>query len=181
MDLFRLKALIEGIIFSSAEPVEEKELADHLCMDPATLSMLVREIEEKHSAADSGIRLIRLAGGLTFVTSPDMAGDIAGFLASVRQAPLTDASMETLAIIAYKQPITKAEIEQIRGVGAESALITLAQRGLVAEKGRKSAPGRPILYGTTKQFLAYLGVNDIGALPGLEMEEDAAEKLPGME
>ncbi|OQB48499.1 MAG: Segregation and condensation protein B [Firmicutes bacterium ADurb.Bin153] len=182
MDLLRMKALIEGIVFASPEPVDVDDLASFVGVDRNTMSMLVKDIEEAYDRPDSGLRLVRIGEGVAFSTHPSLAEDISGYLAAIRHTALTDASMETLAIIAYKQPITKAEIEQIRGVGAESALITLAQRGLITEKGRKSAPGRPILYGTTKEFLVYMGLADLRSLPGLEGIEDAeGPKLPGLD
>ncbi len=182
MDLLRMKALIEAVIFASPEPVDLEDMADFLGIDMNTLSMVVKDIRESHERPDSGMRLRNVGEGVTFSTPPDLADDISGYLSAMRQSALTDASLETLTIIAYKQPITKAEIEQIRGVGAESALITLAQRGLITERGRKSAPGRPILYGTTKEFLVYMGLPDLKSLPGLQdMEDVEGLKLPGIE
>ncbi len=181
MDLVKMKSLIEAVIFASPEPVDMQDLAASLGIETGTMSALLRDIEEELNRPDSGIRLSKAGGGVSMVTKPELADEISQYLAAIRHSALTDASLETLAIIAYKQPITKAEIEQIRGVGAESALITLAQRGLIAERGRKSAPGRPILYGTTKDFLVYLGLPDIASLPGIEMETDEGQKLPGLD
>lgn len=177
-----MKALIEAVIFASPEPVDLGDMADFLGIDMNTLSMVVKDIKESHDRPDSGMRLRNVGEGVTFSTPPELADDISGYLSAMRQSALTDASLETLSIIAYKQPITKADIEQIRGVGAESALITLAQRGLITERGRKSAPGRPILYGTTKEFLVYMGLPDLKSLPGLQDIEDVESlKLPGIE
>lgn len=183
MDLVKMRSLVQALIFASPEPLDQDGLAASLGLEPGTLAALVRDIEEDLERAESGIELSRAGGGLSFVTKPDLSEHLSAILASIRHSPLTDASLETLAIIAYKQPITKAEIEQIRGVGAESALITLAQRGLIAERGRKNAPGRPILYGTTKEFLVYLGIRELASLPGLVQPqmEDEGQKLPGLD
>lgn len=183
MDLVKMRALVEALIFASPEPLDQDELASSLGLDSSVLSAIVREIEDSLSLAESGIALSRAAGGLSLVTKPELSDHISTILASIKHSPLTDASLETLAIIAYRQPITKAEIEQVRGVGAESALITLAQRGLISEKGRKNAPGRPILYGTTKEFLIYLGIRDLSALPGLPSipSDEIGQKLPGLD
>jgi segregation and condensation protein B len=183
LDLVTLRALIEAIVFASPEPVDTTDLAETLGVEPGTMEALIRDIEEALGRADSGITLSRAGGGISMVTKPELSEGISQYLATIRHSALTDASLETLAIIAYRQPITKSEIEQIRGVGAESALITLAQRGLIGERGRKSAPGRPILYGTTKDFLVYLGLSDITSLPGLEIIKDNedGQRLPGIE
>ena len=114
MDLLRMKALIEAIIFASPEPVDLEDMADYLGIDMNTLSLVIKDIKDLHERPDSGIRLRNVGEGVTFSTPPELADDISGYLSATRQSALTDASLETLSIIAYKQPITKAEIEQIR-------------------------------------------------------------------
>lgn len=159
------KAALEALIFASSEPVSVKELSMIIELNEETVGRLIEEIVHEYNDRGRGIQIIEVAGGYQFVTKPEHAGHIEKLKKVPRQAPLSQAALETLAIIAYRQPITRAEIETIRGVRVDSSLSTLLERGLIEETGRKEGPGRPILYGSTKGFLKYFGLKDLNELP----------------
>lgn len=156
--------LLEALLFAAPEPLAEAELALRLGED-ADIPALLRELAEGY--AERGVNLVALAGGWTFRT----ASDLASALKSERDVPrrLSRAAVETLAIIAYHQPVTRAEIEVIRGVGlARGTLDRLLESGWVQPKGRREAPGRPLNWVTTPQFLAHFGLGSLTELPGIE-------------
>jgi segregation and condensation protein B len=156
--------LIEALLFASPEPVSESELMLRLG-DEADIPALLRELAEEYAAR--GINLVGLAGGWTFRTAPDLAGA----LRSERQVErrLSRAAVETLAVIAYHQPVTRAEIEAIRGVTiARGTLDRLLESGWVAPRGRRETPGRPLNWVTTPHFLAHFGLDALTELPGVE-------------
>jgi segregation and condensation protein B len=156
--------LLEALLFAAAEPLSEAELALRLGED-ADVTALLRELAEHY--AERGINLVGLAGGWTFRT----AGDLAAALRSERDVPrrLSRAAVETLAVIAYHQPVTRAEIEAIRGVGlGRGTLDRLLEAGWVQPKGRRESPGRPLNWVTTQHFLAHFGLEGLKELPGIE-------------
>lgn len=156
--------LLEALLFAAPEPLTEAELALRLGED-ADIPALLRELAESY--AERGVNLVALAGGWTFRT----ASDLASALKSERDVPrrLSRAAVETLAIIAYHQPVTRAEIEVIRGVGlARGTLDRLLESGWVQPKGRREAPGRPLNWVTTPQFLVHFGLGSLTELPGIE-------------
>jgi segregation and condensation protein B len=156
--------LIEALLFASPEPLSEAELSLRLGED-ADVPALLRELAEEY--AGRGINLVALAGGWTFRT----ASDLAGALRSERQVErrLSRAAVETLAVIAYHQPVTRAEIEAIRGVTiARGTLDRLLEAGWVAPRGRRETPGRPLNWVTTPHFLAHFGLDSLTELPGVE-------------
>jgi len=159
------KAVLEALIFASSEPVTIKEMSIITGLNEETVRTLLSEMAVEYNDQQRGIQIIEVAGGYQLVTKPEMAVYVEKLKKVPRQAPLSQAALETLAIIAYKQPITRAEIETIRGVRVESSLTTLLERGLIEETGRKEGPGRPILYGTTKEFLKYFGLKSLDELP----------------
>jgi segregation and condensation protein B len=130
-----------------------------------TLKQMVNDLMEDYQQKQCGIQIIEVANGYQFATNPEYADYVEKLQKMPRNVGLSQAAIETLAIVAYKQPITKAEIEALRGVSIESSLTTLVEKGLIEETGRKDSPGRPILYGTTKRFLKYFGLNDLNELP----------------
>jgi segregation and condensation protein B len=133
---------------------------------------------EEYARGDRGVRILRLAGGYQMVTRPDLAEGVARFLAGpAGKSRLSRAALETVAIVAYKQPATQADVEAVRGVNCDGVLKTLLDRKLIKEKGRKNVPGRPFLYGTTDGFLHYFGLNALDDLPPLEeaAKEEAEE------
>ena len=169
-------AALEALLFAAGRPLSADELARLLDLEQplieAAAQRLAAELERTR-----GLELRRVAGGWQLVTRAELAAIVAR-LNPPRRARLSPAALEVLAIIAYRQPVTRAEIEHVRGVNCESPLVTLLEHGLVAEVGRKDAPGRPILYGTTDRFLEAFGLNDISELPPLEALAAAREETP---
>jgi segregation and condensation protein B len=171
------RAIIESLIFSSSEPISHKTLADIVGINEHTVKQMLTDLIEEHISTNSGLQIIEVANGYQFVTHPECAPYVEKLQKTPRNVGLSQAAIETLAIVAYKQPITKAEIEALRGVSIESALNTLVDKNLVEEGGRKDAPGRPILYRTTHQFLKYFGLNGLSELPKIPEWVDSADSL----
>ncbi|NLC53238.1 MAG: SMC-Scp complex subunit ScpB [Firmicutes bacterium] len=161
----KAKAVLEAIIFASSEPVTLKEMSMTLQLNYETVEQILAELSKEYHDQQRGVQIKEVAGGFQFVTKPEYADYLEKLKKVPRQSPLSQAALETLAIIAYKQPITRAEIETDRGVRVDSSLTTLLERGLIEEKGRKDGPGRPIIYGTTKDFLKYFGLKNLDELP----------------
>ena len=156
--------LVEALLFAAAEPLDEEALARHLG-DVADIPELLGELAERYGRR--GVNLVRLAGGWAFSTAPDLAPKLRIERPVVRK--LSRAAVETLAVIAYHQPVTRAEIEEIRGVAlAKGTIDTLMEAGWVHPKGRRAAPGRPLLWVTTPGFLAHFGLDSLSELPNLD-------------
>ena len=156
--------LLEALLFSSAEPVDEKTLAERLPPDVDVQAALLKLQEEY---AQRGVNLVRIAGKWAFRTASDLNWLLSK--ESVTPRKLSRAAIETLAIVAYHQPVTRAEIEDIRGVViSKGTLDVLMETGWVRMRGRRKAPGRPITYGTTEAFLAHFGLDALGDMPGIE-------------
>ena len=168
--------LVEAVLFAAGNPVPVKELAAILELDVLgtqnILTRLQQELDERHS----GLTLRQVAGGYQLATRPEAFATVER-LSQVVDRKISAPTMETLSIIAFKQPITKAEIEQIRGVRIERALQKLIELELIAEVGRKQVLGRPILYGTTDTFLRCFGINTLDELPELPSTEEAVAAL----
>ncbi len=168
--------MVEAVLFAAGNPVPVKELADIMQLDVLgtqnLLTRLQQELDERHS----GLTLRQVAGGYQLATRPEAFATVER-LSQVVDRKLSAPTMETLSIIAFKQPITKAEIEQIRGVRIERALQKLIELELIAEVGRKQVLGRPILYGTTDTFLRCFGINTLEDLPQLPTTEEAVAAL----
>ncbi len=163
-----LAPALEALLFASSEPIPIAELARVLDISTAEINELLTVLDQEYQQPNRGFMLDNAGGGIRLVSKPAYASIISELLRPVRAAGLSQAAVETLAIVAYKQPITRAEIEAVRGVRAESALNSLLERDLVMEVGRKDAPGRPILYSTTNRFLVEFGINSLAELPPLE-------------
>ncbi len=156
--------LLEALLFASAEPLDEKTLAARM-PDGVDLRATLDQLQREY--ASRGVNLVRIAGKWTFRTAVDLAWLLARD--SVEPRKLSRAATETLAIIAYHQPVTRAEIEEIRGVSASrGTLDVLLETGWIRPRGRRKAPGRPITFGTTDAFLSHFGLDSIGDLPGLD-------------
>ena len=156
--------LVEALLFAAAAPLDEEALARHLD-DMADIPELLGELAERYGRR--GVNLVRLAGGWAFSTAPDLAPKLRIERPVVRK--LSRAAVETLAVIAYHQPVTRAEIEEIRGVAlAKGTIDTLMEAGWVHPKGRRAAPGRPLLWVTTPGFLAHFGLESLSELPNLD-------------
>lgn len=166
------KAGLEALLFSSPDPVSPDELARALALEVQHVRTLLHQLQEEYEGDERGFFLEHVAGGVRLASKPDYANVIEELGKAVRTGPLSKAAIETLAIIAYRQPITRPQIESIRGVKVGSALTSLSDRGLIEERGRAEGLGRPILYGTTPLFLVRFGLNDLGELPDIKLIED---------
>ncbi|MBE3589694.1 MAG: SMC-Scp complex subunit ScpB [Firmicutes bacterium] len=155
---------IEALLFAAEEPLSTARLAELCGAERGAVEAALRELDAALGDEARGIQLEAVAGGWRLVTKPEHADAVAR-LRGPAGAPLSAAALETLAIVLYQQPVTRAEIDALRGVHSESALHTLIERGFVREVGRKDAPGRPALYGTTRRVLTYFGIRDIRDLP----------------
>ncbi len=161
-------AIIEALIFVSDEPLSVKMIADVLKEDKQVISEAVATLAEEFNGRNSGLQLREVAGGWQFATKPEFHEHVRAFLKTRPSAKLTIASLETLAVIAYRQPVTVPEILEIRGVQSPSAIKTLLDKKLIVAKGRKETVGRPMMYGTSKEFLLQFGLKDLSELPSVE-------------
>jgi len=173
------KGIIEAMLFVSGEPLSLKDLALHLEASPKYLEEVLEELIESYRQEDRGIKLIRINGDYQLVTKNEYSDYIQKLLKKNKRQSLSQASLESLAIVAYKQPITRIDIDEIRGVKSESAISRLMDKELIKEVGRLEVPGRPILYSTTEEFLRQFGLHDLKELPSLDIfsiEEEFEEE-----
>ncbi|WP_019553028.1 SMC-Scp complex subunit ScpB [Propionispira raffinosivorans] len=159
-----LKGHVEALLFINGDPVPAGQLAEILNVDKVNIEEIVTQLKEDMDTSERGLTIIKVAGGYQLCTKPELAA-IVEKMAQVLDNKLSVPAMETLSIIAFKQPITKQEIENIRGVRVDRVLMKLIDRLLVKELGRKKVIGRPILYGTTEEFLKCFGLDNIEDLP----------------
>lgn len=167
-------AIIEALIFVSEEPLSAKVIADVLREDRAVIESALAELSREFNGRNGGLQLREVAGGWQFATRPEYHEHVRAYLKSRPSAKLSIASLETLAVIAYKQPVTVPEILEIRGVQSPSSIKTLLDKKLIVAKGRKETVGRPMMYGTSKDFLMQFGLKDLGELPSMEDFQDLA-------
>lgn len=165
-------AVIEALIFVSDEPLSTKAIASVLKEDRGVVEESVKVLAEEFNARNGGLQLREVAGGWQFATRPEHHEFVRKFLRTRPSAKLTIASLETLAVIAYRQPVTVPEILEIRGVQSPSSIKTLLDKKLIVAKGRKEAVGRPMMYGTSKDFLLQFGLKDLTELPSVEDFQD---------
>ncbi|NMO96929.1 SMC-Scp complex subunit ScpB [Paenibacillus lemnae] len=178
MDFQRLKSLIEGLLFLSGEEgLTMKQLTEITEQPAALISDALDEMKRDCESEHRGIQIMQIAGSYKLATLAEHAPYFERLAYSPSRSSLSQAALETLAIVAYRQPITRVEIEEIRGVKAERAIQTLTNKGLIIEVGRAEAIGRPILYGTTKSFLDYFGLAHIKDLPEPSQFETDADAL----
>jgi segregation and condensation protein B len=161
-------AVIEALIFVSDDPLSVKSIADVLKEDKDVVSQTVAALAEEFNGRNGGLQLREVAGGWQFATRPEYHEHVRAFLKTRPSAKLTIASLETLAVIAYRQPVTVPEILEIRGVQSPSSIKTLLDKKLIVAKGRKETVGRPMMYGTSKEFLLQFGLKDLSELPSVE-------------
>jgi len=166
---------IEALMFVSDEPLTPAVMAQALGVDRNTIESSCRMLQSLLEERRAGVVLREVAGGWRTFTHPDAAEIVESFVLSTRQGRLTKASLETLSIVAYKQPVTRHQIASIRGVNSDGVLKALIERGVIEEVGRDETPGRPVLYGTTPAFLERLGLPSLAALPPLAPLLDAVE------
>lgn len=171
-------AVIETLIFVSGEPLNVKSIAAVLKEDRAIVEEAIAELAKEFNGRNGGLQLREIAGGWQFATRPEFHEHVRAFLKSRPSAKLSLASLETLAVIAYKQPVTVPEILEIRGVQSPSAIKTLLDKKLIVAKGRKETVGHPMMYGTSKEFLIQFGLKDLSELPSMEDFQDLAGNLP---
>lgn len=176
MDTKEKKSLIEALLFVAGEPVTVAALRNIVQLHESEIKELLGELVNEYKEKESGLLIVEIANGYQMVTNPEYAQWIKKFKATAASSKLSIPALETLALIAYKQPIIKSEIEQIRGVNSDGVLKTLLDRRLIKILGRKEAPGKPLLYGTTREFLQYFGLKDLAELPTIKelTREEAA-------
>ena len=173
MTIEELKPIIESLIFVSEDPISLKQLAAILEGESVEdIEAACQSLMGEYGERRGGLELRQIAGGYRISTRPDLSEYVRRYLKSQPSARLSIAALETLAVIAYKQPITIPEILEIRGVTSTSAIKTLLDKRLIVAKGHKQVVGRPMLYGTSKEFLVHFGLNDLSELPNLEDFED---------
>ena len=172
-----MKAIIEAILFSMGEAVEIEKLAQALDTDKKTVRECIKEMQEAYESEERGMKLIEINGTFQLCTKEFAYEYLIRIVSIPKSYRLTDIQLETLSIIAYKQPITKIEIEKIRGVQSDHAINRLIEAGLVEEKGRLATPGRPIILGTTDEFLRRFGLSRREDLPDIEAERIESFKL----
>lgn len=165
MDRNKMEAAIEGILFTFGEAVEPGRIAKALEVETKEVVEVIRDMQSRWKEQGRGIQILELDGSYQMCTPAELYEYLIRIAKQPRKQVLTDVLLETLSIIAYKQPITKSEIEKIRGVSCEHAVSKLVEYSLVTELGRLDAPGRPMLFGTTEEFLRSFGVSSIDELP----------------
>ena len=166
-----LKGNLEALLFVNGDPLSLKRIAEILEVDQENVKLLLAQLIQDMNQQERGLTIIEVAGGYQLCTKPHLAGFLEK-LVQIKENKLSIPALETLSIIAFKQPITKQEIEAIRGVRVDKVLANLLERNLIKELGRKEAIGRPIIYGTTEVFLKYFGLKSLEDLPELpELEE----------
>ena len=169
-----LVAVVEALIFVADEPITTKLLAEVLDEDKDAIEAAVAELQKEYEEREGGLQIREIAGGWQIATRTELHEDVRKFLKTRPSAKLSLASLETLAVIAYKQPVTVPEILEIRGVQSASAIKTLLEKRLIVTKGHKETVGRPMQYGTSKEFLIQFGLKDLTELPSIEDFEDLA-------
>ena len=171
MSFKEMEAVVEAILFTMGESVEVSRIAKVIEQDTETTRKIIRNLKDKYEAEERGICIIELEDSFQMCTKKDMYEYLIRIAKQPKRYVLTDVVLETLSIIAYKQPITKLEIERIRGVKSDHAVNKLIEYNLVAEVGRMDSPGRPILFGTTEEFLRRFSVQSVDDLPGVTPEK----------
>lgn len=177
MEFKKYRAAIEAILFATGEPVSAERLAEVLELDAETVHRIAADLMSELLARDGGIYMIRLDDQYQLCTRKEYADEVRRSLDIRRNTPLSQAAMEVLAIVAYNQPVTKAFIEQVRGVDCSAVIQGLMQKNLIEEQGRLELPGRPLLYGTTPVFLRCFGVSGLAELPPLPQKEEDARMI----
>lgn len=176
MKMNKMEAAVEAILFASGEPLESDRIAQALDVEPEYVTSVLKSLGEKLSGSGSGICLVRMEDRYQLCTDPEYAVHVRAALEIKKNTPLSNAAFEVLAVIAYNQPVTKAFIEQVRGVDCSGVIQNLILKGLVEERGRLELPGRPLVYGTTPEFLKCFCVSTLDDLPDLPEREDMPTK-----
>ncbi len=174
MEIKQYQAAMEAVIFASGEPVAASRLAEVLDLDLETVIRLADDWMQDVNTRGGGLTAVRLDDSYQLCTNREYAGYVRQAMDIRRNTPLSQAAMEVLAIVAYNQPVTRAFIEQVRGVDCGAVVQGLATKGLIEEKGRLELPGRPLLYGTTANFLRCFGISSLEQLPPLPQKDEEA-------
>lgn len=175
-----LLGTLEAILFACGEPVALDKLLEAAETTEIELRSALEELKEKYNTPESGIQLLELDGSFQFATNPAYIEPVRTALDLRRNTPLSQAAMEVLAVVAYNQPVTKAFVEQVRGVDCSGVIGSLIAKGLLEERGRLELPGRPLLYGTTENFLRCMQIDSLSGLPPLPKQQDE-EDAPAQE
>ena len=176
MKIREMQSKMEAILFAAGEPMEIGKLGQVLELDLETVEKILRLLADRYGEEESGLCLLRLDDSVQISIRPQWSSLVRSALDMRRNVPLSQAAMEVLAVIAYNQPVTRAYIEQVRGVDCSGAISGLINKGLVEERGRLELPGRPLLYGTTLDFLRCMGSSSLEELPPLpEMKEEDSD------
>ncbi len=170
-------SIVEALIFVADQPLTVKTLAEVLDEDKETVEATIEELVREYEQRESGLQIREIAGGWQIGTRTEFHEEIRRFLKTRPSAKLSLAALETLAVIAYKQPVTVPEILEIRGVQSASAIKTLLDKRLIVAKGRKETVGRPMQYGTSKDFMIQFGLRDLSELPSIEDFEDLTHRV----
>ena len=182
MTMSELTSAFEAVLFSGGEPQSIDRFSQVFDIAPEKVVKVMESLEKKLKEQKSGLELLRLDNTYQLATRAEYADYIKKMFDIRRRTPLSPAALEVLAVVAYNQPVTKSFIEQVRGVDCSGVVITLVEKGLIEERGRLELPGKPLLYGTTKNFLRCFGINDLSGLPPLpkneNAEESTAEQIP---
>ena len=175
MKASKLQAAVEAILFASGEPVELDKIAQVLQIEPEVCEQIILNLSAKLDESNSGICVLKLDNMYQLSSRTEFAEVIRDVLELRKNTPLSQAAFEVLAVIAYNQPVTKSFIEQVRGVDCSGVIATLCQKKLIEEKGRLDLPGRPLIYGTTPDFLRCFSISSLDELPDLPMKETDSE------
>ncbi|HHV51223.1 MAG TPA: SMC-Scp complex subunit ScpB [Candidatus Avimonas sp.] len=173
MEIKQYQSIIEAILFASGEPVELGRIAEVLEIDADTAERLTEDLMHEVNTRDGGLMIVKLDKSYQMCTKNEYAEYIRKALDIRRNTPLSQAAMEVLAIIAYNQPVTKAFVDQVRGVDCGAVIQGLVAKNLVEEKGRLELPGRPLVYGTTADFLRCFGISSLNELPAIPQKDDS--------
>ena len=174
----RIKAAVEAILFACGTPVDCERIAEALEISPEEAAAVCEELTEEYAKEAHGIRVVRLEHSYQMCTKEDFAGPIRRVMDLRRNTPSSQAASEVLAVIAYNQPVTKAFVEQVRGVDCSGVIGSLINRQLIEEKGRLELPGRPLVYGTTEHFLRCFNISSLEELPPLPQDEEETDDEP---
>ena len=167
----------EAVLFSGGEPLSIERFSQVFDISPERVVEVMEALSKKLALNDRGVGLVRMENTYQLATKKDYAGYIKKMFDIKRRTPLSPAALEVLAVVAYNQPVTKSFIEQVRGVDCSGVVTTLVEKGLIEERGRLELPGKPLLYGTTKNFLRCFGISDLTELPPLPKNENASEEV----
>ena len=167
-----IKSVIESLLFVSGEPLSIRDLHNNMGISSKIIEEVITEMYEDYENENRGIKLISINGEYQLVSKAQNSDSVQKLLKKNKRQSLSQASLESLAIVAYKQPITRIDIDEIRGVKSDSALQRLIERDLIKDRGRLEVPGRPILFGTTKEFLRQFGLKNLDELPSLDLYKE---------